>query len=55
MFVKALAGHFPEPGSLLESLTSHMSEYLFMLKGESIDKIQARELNDLIFLFNNDL
>lgn len=34
---------------------SHMSEYLFMLKEESIDQIQARELNYLIFLFDNDL
>lgn len=55
IFVKALANHFPDPGSLLESLTSHMNEYLFMLKVESIDQIQSRELNYLIFLFDNDL
>lgn len=32
-----------------------MSEYLFMLKVDSIDQIQGRELNYLIFLFDNDL
>ena len=55
MFVKALANNFPDPGSLLESFTSHMTEYHFMLKVESIDQIQARKLNYLIFLFDDDL
>lgn len=55
MFGKALANHFPDPGSLLESLTGHVSEYLLMLKIEGIDQTQARELNYLIFLFDNDL
>lgn len=55
MFVEALANHFSGPGSLKESLTSHMSEYLFMLKVENIDQIEARKLNYLIFLFDNDL
>lgn len=34
-----------------------MSEYFFMpsIYLESIDQIQARELNYLIFLFDNDL
>lgn len=32
-----------------------MSEYLFMPKVDSIDQIQGRELNYLIFLFDNDL
>ena len=32
-----------------------MNEYLFMLKVERIDQIQSRELNYLIFLFDNDL
>lgn len=55
VFVKVLANHFSDPGSLKESLTSHMSEYLFMLKVENIDQIEARELNYLMFLFDNDL
>lgn len=57
MFEKALANHFPDASSLLGSLTSHVSEYFFILNIylESIDQIQARELNYLIFLFDNDL
>lgn len=55
VFAKALANHFPNPSSLLEHLSSLVSEYLFMLKVDSIDQIQARELNYLIFLFDNDL
>lgn len=55
MFVKALTNHFSDPGSLKESWTSRKSEYLFMLKVENIDQIQTRELNYLIFLFDNDL
>lgn len=55
MFVKALANHSLDPSSLWESLTSHVSECLFMLKVDSIDQIQDRELNYLISLFDNDL
>lgn len=55
MFAKALANHFPNPSSLLEHLCGLMSEYLFMPKVDSIDQIQDRELNYLIFLFDNDL
>lgn len=47
--------HFPNPSSLLEHLTSVISEYLFMLEFNTIDQIQASELDYLIFLFDNDL
>lgn len=58
MFEKALANHFPDAGLLFGSLTSLMSEYFFFVLSmylESIDQILARELNYLIFLFDNDL
>lgn len=55
VFVEALANHSSDPGSLKESLTSYMSEYISMPKVENIDQTQARELNYLIFLFENDL
>lgn len=54
---EGISKSFPWGKFINRSLTSQMSEYFFMpsIYLESIDQIQARELNYLIFLFDNDL